>query len=202
MKAFVIVLTVLVVLFVAFQIFITMSTNKTEHQAYEVVQTAKDFEIRFYPSATVASIVSSAKSHKELGSSGFRQLAGYIFGGNDTGQKIAMTTPVHMDINDTASTMSFVMPSEYDTTNLPKPNDASVRITTVPEEHVAVLSFGGFASDETIKKNAEKLESMLNANGINHDGNFRYLGYNPPYQLFGRKNEIIVRVRWEEKTSS
>jgi hypothetical protein len=202
MKAFIIVLTVLVVLFVAFQIFITMSTNKTEHQAYEVVQTAKDFEIRFYPSATMASIVSSAKSHKELGNSGFRQLAGYIFGGNDTGQKIAMTSPVHMDINDSLSSMSFVMPAEYNPDNLPRPNDATIKIATVPEEYVAVFTFGGFASDEEIKKNTDKLESLLKANGINHDGNFRYLGYNPPFQLFGRKNEIIVRVRWEEKTTS
>ncbi|MCC6410102.1 MAG: heme-binding protein, partial [Saprospiraceae bacterium] len=92
MKVFIIVLAVLVVLFLAFQIFITMSTNKTEKQAYEVIHSTKGFEIRFYPSATMASIVSSAKSHKELGNSGFRQLAGYIFGGNDTGQKIAMTT--------------------------------------------------------------------------------------------------------------
>ncbi|MCC6411309.1 MAG: heme-binding protein, partial [Saprospiraceae bacterium] len=152
--------------------------------------------------ATMASIVSSAKSHKELGNSGFRQLAGYIFGGNDTGQKIAMTTPVHMDINDTLSSMSFVMPAEYNPDNLPRPKDASIKITTVPEEHVAVLSFGGFASDEMIKNNAEKLESLLKNNGISHDGNFRYLGYNPPYQLFGRKNEIIVRVRWAEKATS
>lgn len=202
MRAFIIVLAVLVALFLAFQIFITMSTNKTEKQAYQVVRPGDDFEIRYYPSVTMATIQSSAKSYKDLGDSGFRQLAGYIFGGNEADKKIAMTSPVHMDINDTASTMSFVMPSEYDTTNLPKPNDASVHITRAPEEYVAVVEFGGFASDEAINKNTEKLESLLNANGINYYGSFRYLGYNPPFQLFGRKNEIIVRVRWDAKKTS
>jgi hypothetical protein len=30
-------------------------------------------------------------------------------------------------------------------------------------------------------------------------GHYRFLGYNPPYQLFGRRNEIIVSVEWKEK---
>lgn len=176
-----------------------MSISKTETQAYKVIQVEKEFEIRFYPAATMATITSSAKTYKELGSSGFRKLAGYIFGGNSNRQKIAMTAPVHMDINDSTSTMSFVMPAEYHKDNLPLPNNSEVKIETTADEYVAAITFGGFASSKDIKKNIEKLESALKANSISYYGNFRYLGYNPPYQFFGRKNEIIVSVNKDFK---
>ena len=190
---------ILVILFILFQAYASMSSGKSETQAYKVVRTEKDFEIRFYPSVTMASITSSAKTYKELGSSGFRKLAGYIFGGNSTQQKIAMTAPVHMDINDSVSTMSFVMPAEYNKGNLPLPNNEEVKIETTDDEYVAAITFGGFASGKHIKENIEKLESALKANSISYYGHFRFLGYNPPYQLFGRKNEIIVSVNKDFK---
>ena len=105
-----------------------------------------------------------------------------------------MTSPVHMDISDSASSMSFVMPSEYDKDNLPLPTNPDIKIQTTADEYVAALRFGGFASDKNIKENTEKLESALKAKSISYYGHFRLLGYNPPYQLFGRRNEIIVSV--------
>ncbi|MFN7674984.1 SOUL family heme-binding protein [Flavobacterium sp.] len=194
MKIFVITTCIIIGLLLLFQVYTTMSINSTQTQPYKVIRVEKDFEIRFYPAATMATITSSAKSYKELGSSGFSKLAGYIFGGNSTQQKIAMTAPVYMDVNDTVSSMSFVMPSEYNKDNLPKPNNSEVKIVTSADEYVAAITFGGFASTQDINENIEKLENALKANSISYYGNFRYLGYNPPYQLFGRKNEIIVSV--------
>lgn len=194
MKTLLIIVSILAGLFIVFQIYTTMSSNKAETQIYKVVQTEANFEIRFYPAVTMATITSSAKSYKELGNSGFRKLAGYIFGGNEDKRQISMTTPVHMDINDTASSMSFVMPLEFNQENLPKPNDSKVEIKTTTDEYVAVITFGGFASDKKIKRYMDKLETELRKNSISYYGNFRFLGYNPPYQLFGRKNEIIVNV--------
>jgi hypothetical protein len=199
MKIFLIVIAILVLGFALFQVYLSIADTKTEAQAFQIVQTDKDFEIRLYPSVTMAMIKSSAQSYKELGNSGFRKLAGYIFGGNDSNKQIAMTSPVHMDINDTASTMSFVMPAMYNKDNLPKPNDAQVIIKTTPIEYVAAIQFGGFASDTDIKRQKEKLENALKAASISYYGNFRYLGYNPPYQLFGRKNEVIIGVNWDVK---
>ena len=199
MKIFLIILLIVVGLFILFQIYLSMSTNKSETQPYQIVRTEKDYEIRFYPSVTMAMIVSSAKSYKELGNSGFRHLANYIFGGNDAKKQISMTSPVHMDINDSASTMSFVMPSVYNIENLPKPNDSRVVIKSTTDEYVAALKFEGFASDKDIKFYSEKFENALKAASIPYYGNFRFLGYNPPYQLFGRKNEIIVSVNWYSK---
>jgi len=199
MRPFSIIALSLGVVFVAVQTYVSMATNKSETQAYKVIQTGVDFEIRFYPGVTMATIASTAKSYKELGSSGFRKLAHYIFGGNQEKRQIAMTTPVHMDINDTLSTMSFVMPSNFNKENLPQPDNAEVQIKKTPDEYVAAIKFGGFASDKDIKLNTEKLTAALKANSITHDGHFRFLGYNPPYQLFGRRNEVIVKVDWEVK---
>ena len=63
---------------------------------------------------------------------------------------------------------------------------------------MAVLKFGGYANDEKIARYTEKLKMALEAKGISYSGNFRFLGYNPPYQFIGRKNEIIVSVNWPE----
>lgn len=199
MKTLFIIGIAFLVLFILFQIYLSMSSTKTETQAYKIIRTEPDFEIRFYPAVTMATITSAANTYRELGGTGFTKLAGYIFGGNETRQKIAMTSPVHMDINDSVSSMSFVMPPEYNKDNLPKPNDAQVLIRTTADEYVAAIKFGGFASDQDIKLYASKLENALEANSITYYGNFRFLGYNAPYQLFGRRNEIIVSVNWDNK---
>jgi hypothetical protein len=195
MKIIFIVAGSLIILLISSQIYFIMA--KTETQAYKIIKTEKDFEIRLYPSATMATISMDAKSYKELSSSGFRKLASFIFGGNQSNKSIAMTSPVHMDINNSQSSMSFVMPSGYTKDNLPKPNDSSITIETTAEEYVAAVQFGGYANDEEIKKYAAKLETALNANGIEYYGNFRFLGYNAPYQFWNRKNEIIVSVHWQ-----
>ena len=196
MKMFIIILAVVILLTLLLQSFIIMSTNKTEEQKYSIIQKYKDFEIRFYPSATIATINSNAKTYRDLSSPGFRKLAGYIFGGNEANTKISMTSPVQMDINDSVSTISFVMPSAYKKENLPKPNDPNVQIKNTADEYVAVIRFGGYASDEDLKFYSEKLQNLLKENGITSIGNYRFLGYNPPFQFIGRRNEIIVSVEW------
>jgi hypothetical protein len=199
MKVLIIFVMVIIVLIVVIQLFTMMSTNKTEEQKYSLIRKFKQFEIRFYPSATIATIQSNAKTYSDLSGPGFQKLAGYIFGGNEANTKISMTTPVQMNINDSGSTMSFVMPSAYSKENLPKPNDPNVHIENTADEYVAVIKFGGYASDKDLKFYSEKLQNLLKENGITSYGNYRFLGYNPPYQFIGRRNEIIVSVEWGNK---
>lgn len=71
---------------------------------------------------------------------------------------------------------------------------ATIDIHTTDAEYVAVISFGGFASTDRISKHKTLLQQHLKEKGIAYYGNFRFLGYNPPYQLFGRRNEVIVSV--------
>jgi hypothetical protein len=106
-----------------------------------------------------------------------------------------------MDINDKESSMSFVMPSNYTVSSLPRPNDAKVEIHETPGEYAAAIEFGGFANDASIRKHADQLKQMLDEKGIKTIGNFRYLGYNPPYQIIARKNEIVVTVDWKENNN-
>jgi len=190
-RTFVAILTILIIESVTYTIMAT-----TEKQKYNVVHSEKEFEIRFYPSAILATVYSDASTYRELAYPGFRKLAGFIFGGNDSETKISMTSPVHMDMN-TAS-MSFVMPSSFSEENLPKPDDPGVKIERTDDEYVAAIRFGGYASDKDIRKYSEKLKSLLEAKGIIWYGNYRYLGYNPPFQPFGRRNEIVVNVEWKD----
>jgi hypothetical protein len=176
-----------------------MAFAKTEDQKYRGVQSEAGFEIRFYPSATLATVYTSAKSDRELSGPGFRKLAGYIFGDNSTDTKISMTSPVHMNINNSQSSMSFVMPSSYTAEKLPEPDDKDVKIEKTPDEYVAAIKFGGYASDEDIVNYSGKLKKLLEEKGISYYGNFRYLGYDPPFKPFGRRNEIIVSVKWDKK---
>jgi hypothetical protein len=199
MKIILVFIIVSILLFFLFQSFTIMPEKKAEEQKHSLIRKYKGFEIRFYPSATIAAINSNAKTYRDLSGPGFRKLAGYIFGGNESNTKISMTSPVQMDINDSVSTMSFVMPSAYTIENLPKPNDPNVNIKNTADEFVAVIRFGGFASDEDLKFYSEKLQNLLKENGITSFGNYRFLGYNPPFQFIGRRNEIIVAVDWKEK---
>jgi hypothetical protein len=199
MKAFIIIFVVLITIIFLFQFYMLRLTNKTEEQKYTVIHKDEDFEIRFYPATTLATVNSDAKTYRELSGPGFRKLAGYIFGGNESETKISMTSPVHMDINDTVSTMSFVMPSAYHAGNLPKPSDPNILIKKTADEYVAAIRFGGFTSDNDLKKYSEKLQNLLNRKRITSYGHYRYLGYNPPFQFIGRRNEIILTVDWNVK---
>jgi hypothetical protein len=174
----------------------SMASERTEKQQYRVVHTEKNFEIRHYPEATLATVYSTAGSYRKIAYSGFRKLAGFIFGGNETNTSIAMTSPVHMDINPSKSSMSFVLPSAYHGKTIPKPRDPDVVVQQTKDEYVAAIRFGGYASDRDIRKYSEKLKGLLDEHGIAYTGNSRYLGYNPPYQVFGRKNEVIITIAW------
>jgi len=197
MKTFLISVSVIIAIVFIFQSVIMASVNKTEEQYYKVILKDQNFEIRFYPSATFATIKSDAKTYKELSGPGFQKLAGYIFGGNEDKTQISMTSPVQMDINDTVSTMSFVMPSTYNQANLPKPNNPDVILKETEDEYVAAIQFGGFASDKELKLYSEKLQDILKGKGMKPIGNPRFLGYNPPFQLVGRRNEIIIPIEYK-----
>lgn len=186
------------IIFVVFQSFRSMSAPPIETQKYRVVKIEDGFEIRFYPVATFATIHSSGTNYKGVASSGFRKLAGYIFGGNEENKSIAMTAPVRMEMTEKGSSMSFVMPSKYDETNLPKPKDASVQISKSQEMYAAVITFGGYANDEKIQLYKNKLVGLLEKKQIKIIGGYNFLGYNAPFQFYSRKNEITLPIEWKE----
>lgn len=191
-------LSALALIFIVFQSFRSFSASSIETQKYRVVKKEDGFEIRFYPKATFATIRSSGVNYKQVASSGFRKLAGYIFGGNDQNKSIAMTAPVRMEMSEKGSAMSFVMPEKYDMATLPKPKDATVEIKQSEPVYAAVIAFGGYANDEKINDYTNKLVALLEKKKIKIIGRFNFLGYNAPFQFIGRKNEISIPIEWKE----
>jgi hypothetical protein len=189
---------VIILGFIVITLLMSFASKRIEKQKYRVIKKEKEFEIRYYPPAIFATTRSSAKSYRELGNSGFRKIAGYIFGNNESSAKIAMTAPVHMDINEKGSSMSFVMPSEYTLDKLPRPVDGRVELHESPAVYMAAIEFGGFASDQRIKQYADQLSQSLKKNGIKMIGKPTYLGYNAPYEFIGRKNEVVIAIEWRE----
>jgi len=186
-------------LFLMIQSFKLLSNNlKTENQKYRLVLKDAQFEIRFYPAATLAKIYSTGTDYKSVASSGFRKLAGYIFGGNDQGKSISMTAPVRMEMGSSGSSMSFVMPEKYQEADLPKPKDSSVYIVKSSPQYVAVITFSGYANDAKIKEKYGILLQLIQKKGIQVAGEFSFLGYNAPFQFWSRKNEVVIPIVWKE----
>lgn len=184
------------VFLLAFQQLISMTyTQNTETPEYKVIQTLGDVEIRHYPGLVLASTSMGQGSYSGSSGNGFRTVAGYIFGGNSANEKISMTSPVMVQMSDTM-TMSFVMPSGYSLDNLPDPDDPSVYLHEEPSRVVAAIRYGGFNNDSRFEEYRKKLSDILEKNGITAIGPYMFYGYNAPYELVNRRNEIVVEVRW------
>jgi len=197
MKALYIALGLVAIYFI-FQSFIAGNSVKTEKQKYRTVLKDDVLEIRYYPPATMATIYSSATNYKSVASSGFGKLARFIFGGNNENESIAMTAPVRMNLSEKGAAMSFVMPSKYNENNLPKPNDEGIHIHESTPQYVAVISFGGYANDEKINLHKDKILEILRERNIKVIGDYTFLGYNAPYQMIARTNEIAIPIEWKE----
>lgn len=193
MKILFVILGVVAILFFLFQLYFVISQKNIEKYPYKVVKNYGDFEVRNYKASLFTSVKLSNKTYKETSSQGFSILAGYIFGGNNKNEKIAMTSPVAMTIDDT-STMMFLVPKKYTKESLPKPNNGNIEFTEMPAKKIASITFSGWANDDKIKDYKAKLIAALNKNGIKYTTNFYFLGYNAPFELLNRKNEVIVEL--------
>ncbi len=174
--------------------------TKTEEQPYKVVLKKDKFEIRYYPAAIFAQVKSPAKGYRNESGNQFRKLAGFIFGGNSESKQIAMTAPVHMEKSEEGSVMHFVMPESFTMENLPKPLDPNVKISKSVPGYYAAYSFGGFAGEEKILNAEAELKALLQKEKIVTKGNFKYLGYNAPYEVLNRRNEMIVAVDYSPES--
>ncbi len=191
---------------------VAMATEEPKHR---VLEKRDEFEIRLYEPQVVAETVVEGEFGGG-GNEGFRRVAGYIFGGNDGGRKIAMTAPVAqerrpgerdgMKIAMTAPvaqqktgegwTVAFIMPSEHTLATLPKPNDARVTLREVPARRVAAVTFSGTWGAERFDTVARELLAKLDAAGFTPAGPPVYARYNPPWTpWFLRKNEVLVPLR-------
>lgn len=185
-------LSVIVLGIIIFSI-VSFTSRDIETPDYKVLKTIDEVELRLYPKMIVAKTSLSDKSFENQGSNGFRTIANYIFGGNEKNQKIAMTAPVVMEMSDSA-TMYFVMPKQYKKEDLPNPSSKNVRISEESSKTLAVISYGGFSSDKKIQKHQKELMQVLMKNNIKTKGAFMYMGYNAPWDIINRRNEVAIEV--------
>jgi hypothetical protein len=174
MKTAIIITALILGIMIITQSFVSKNTKQTETHAYKVIKAYDQFEIRKYESALFSGVKLASKGYKESSGTGFRVLAGYIFGDNEKNQKIAMTTPVVMELGDTTK-MLFKVPDGYTIEQLPQPKNTKITFEKI-KQYTAILT-------EALAK--EKLE---------HSSTFSFLGYNPPYELVNRRNEIAVEL--------
>lgn len=193
MKIILIISLIAVLIFGAAQLYTYRTTAMTERQPYDTLLKEDAFEIRYYPSSIIASVTKQG-DYEAMSSAGFRDLAGYIFGGNQKSQKIAMTSPVIMEEESESTKMSFVMPKEYKMKDLPLPNNSNVSFTKTEPVYRAICSYSGFSSSSKTKEAEQKLSQWLLEKGLEHETKFIFMSYNPPYQLINRTNEVGVTL--------
>lgn len=193
MKIVVILFSLLVLGFIIVQLFAMSGQRNIETYPYTVDKKYDTFEIRTYEASLFTSVQLPNNGYKESSNKGFSMLAGYIFGGNETNEKIAMTSPVTMSLED-SMTMMFMVPKQYQKETLPQPKLSQIAFKEEPAKAMGAISFGGWANDEKIARYKEQLTAALEAEGISHTNRFYLFGYNAPYEVFNRKNEIVVEL--------
>eukprot|EP00281_Chroomonas_sp_CCMP1168_P016085 CAMPEP_0206211714 /NCGR_PEP_ID=MMETSP0047_2-20121206/146_1 /ASSEMBLY_ACC=CAM_ASM_000192 /TAXON_ID=195065 /ORGANISM="Chroomonas mesostigmatica_cf, Strain CCMP1168" /LENGTH=337 /DNA_ID=CAMNT_0053633635 /DNA_START=110 /DNA_END=1123 /DNA_ORIENTATION=+ len=172
-----------------------------ETPKYTVLAQKSGWEVRNYDQFSVVSTLMDSS----FGPGSFNALAGYIFGGNKEGVKMAMTTPV---INQGGSKMSFVMPPQYwdpqETTPTPATNDIKIEGEggglISDSTKLAVMWFGGFASKDEVTKRKAALIAAIKADdaweAVDDSKDPFLLQYNDPFQPpWKRRNEVVVPVK-------
>lgn len=193
MKILYISLGIVLLAFVTIQLFAMSTQRDIEMYPYVVVKTYDAFEVRKYEASLFTTVTLPPNSYKESSSQGFSTLAGYIFGGNERGEKIAMTSPVAMSLED-SMTMMFMVPKKFNKETLPRPNQSQIEFREEPAKTVAAITFGGWADDKRIAEYKKQLTTALDAAGIAYTNRFYFLGYNPPFEVINRRNEVIVEL--------
>jgi SOUL heme-binding protein len=186
--------------------------SRAESAVYTVLEKKQGYEIRLYAPHILAQTTTSGDYNSSM-NSGFRIIAGYIFGDNtenksvamtvpvltqetSSSQKIAMTVPVLTSDLEGAKTMSFVMPSGSTLENLPVPNDARVKLLEIPETRKVALRFSWYRSQSNIESHKTKLQNMLTRDSIaTGTSTLEFATYNgpgtPPWM---QRHEILITL--------
>ncbi|MFZ4678858.1 MAG: SOUL family heme-binding protein [Flavobacterium sp.] len=194
MKIVTIILVVILIAFAFVQLYFILAQRNIETYPYTVKKKYNRFEIRNYEATLFTSVKLSTKGYKNSSGQGFSILARYIFGNNERNEKISMTSPVSISLED-SMTMMFMVPKKLNKDMLPKPNQSGIEFREEPAKTVAAIRFSGWANETKIEKYKQNLKAALDAEGIKYSNQFYFFGYNAPYEVFNRKNEVIVELQ-------
>lgn len=182
-----------------------------ETPEYEVLTHDGHFEMRRYRGYHSATVRVTASSHEQATNTGFNPLADYIFGNNRASgriamtapvsagrvccQKIAMTAPVTATRSEEEYVVSFTMPAEYSTEDLPTPNNPLVTLEAVSPHQVAAVRFGGHLNEASFAKARTELEAWIAEQGLTAVGEPVAAQYDAPWKPgIARRNEVLIPV--------
>jgi effector-binding domain-containing protein len=186
-------------------------TSNVENTEYSVIEKRKAYEIRLYPSHIVAQTTVDGPYGEAL-RKGFQIIAGYIFGGNtkkqsiamtapvveksNVSENIAMTAPVVATVEGVSNVVAFGMPRSYTLDTLPTPNDSRVKLVTIPEKKMAVMTFSWYQTDARVMSKKQELLDVLKKEGVTMVGSPQYAGYNAPWTPpWMTRNEVMVEIK-------
>ena len=186
------ILKLISITFLTFFIFTTyMFSQSYETHKYETLFSDDEFEIRLYEPVLKAKTYSSKGSNNNFG-----KLFRYISGYNQKNEKIAMTTPVYMKQEEKGSMMEFVLPSKFNMDNVSMPKSKNVEIYLDEGGHYASIKYGGYSNNKKRAKHTKALVKKLKELNIESIRDFFYLSYDSPYKFYGRRNEVIIAVKY------
>jgi hypothetical protein len=193
-----------------------------EEPKNRVVEAIGAIEIREY-APTIVAEVEVEGDRSQAANKGFRLLAGYIFGGNKSTQKIAMTAPVTqvpqtgtsekiamtapVTQNPVASQpvsvdgvqrwrVTFTMPSQYTLESLPVPDNPAVKLTVQAAEKRATIRFSGLSTVANLEKHRAFLEAFIEQRRLQTIGAYSVAFYDDPFTLpWNRRNEWWVAIK-------
>jgi SOUL heme-binding protein len=168
-----------------------------EMPPYTVQQVDGDIELRLYGAHTAAEVTVAGNSDSAIGT-GFRVLAGYIFGGNADGQKITMTVPVAQSPAPVEGqwTVRFMMPAAFDAATLPAPDDARIRFVTAAPERQVALRFSGLRGSAVLAAKTTALRAWAETAGLKITAGPHVYFYDGPMTLpWNRRNEVAFTVQ-------
>ena len=183
-------------IFVSF--FFSCQVMAIEEPKFKILVDEGELQIRGYDEYLVAETAIEG-SFDTASRKGFRRVAGYIFGENKNSigqsEKIQMTAPVTVKPDNEGWMLHFVMPSNYDMSQLPVPNNSTVSLKKIEAHLAAVIIFSGFTTDSKIQKKTEELKAWLEKQNFEIAGPQQIARYNDPFTLpWLRRNEIIFKV--------
>ncbi|XP_047316226.1 heme-binding protein 2-like [Impatiens glandulifera] len=178
-----------------------------ESPQYSVIHKESDFEIRRYRDLVWMSAPVKEVSFHKATRNGFHRLFQFIEGANLNFSRIPMTVPILTSIVPDAGPLHswayyvrLYLPAKFqENPPLPLP-ELNLQPTPWSSRSIAVRQFSGFADDDNIVKEADKLATSLsrspwsNSTSSASGDAYSIAQYNSPFRFIGRVNEVWVEV--------
>ncbi|KAL6627033.1 hypothetical protein ACP70R_030759 [Stipagrostis hirtigluma subsp. patula] len=178
-----------------------------ETPQYTTVHAESDFEVRRYRDTVWMSAPSDRSSFHVATKLGFHRLFQYLMGANLNSSRIRMTTPVLTSVvpgagplHSSAYFVRLYLPAKFQASPpVPLP-ELNLHPDRWPGHCIAVRSFSGYARDNNVVEEAEKLALSLSqspwANSTNYPSKNAYsiAQYDNPFHFFSRVNEVWFDV--------